>query len=177
METYIRFCDRLSKGCGIIAGIMLLFAVVLVLTEIVIRTLLDSTLYITDEYTGYLMAAITTLALAYTLREKGHIRMVFLHTLLKGKARSALEIYAFTVGLAMFALITYTTAVFFWDSVVSGSRSMQISETYLAIPQFFMVFGALVMALQFAAELCRSIQGLRSGDVREQDVESSTLGR
>lgn len=177
METFIRWCDRLSKGCGVIAGILLIVAVILVLSEIVVRTLLDSTLYITEEYTGYLMAAITTLALAYTLQDKGHIRMVFLYSKLKGKARSALEIYSFAVGFVMFAVITFTTASFFWDSVVSQTRSMQISETYLAIPQFFMPFGALVITLQFAAELCRVINGLRLGVVKEQDIESGALGR
>jgi len=177
MEKFTRLCDSLSKGCGILAGIMMLIALVLVLTEIVIRTLFSSTLYITEEYTGYLMAAITFLALAYTLKEKGHIRMVFLYSLLKGKARSFLELYAFAVGFVLFAIVTFTTTRFFWDSVVSQSRSMQISETYLAIPQFFMPLGAFVMTLQFAAELCRVIQELRLGVEKERDVESGALGR
>jgi len=177
MEKFVRLCDRLSQTCGTIAGIMMLLGLALVLIEIVIRTLFDMTLYITEEYTGYLMVAITFLALSYTLKERGHIRMVFLHKVLKGKARIALDIYAFAVGLAVSAVLTMTTTRLFWDSVVSQTRSMQISETYLAIPQFFMPLGALVMVLQFAAELGRSIIKLRSGGGEEQEVESSALGR
>ncbi|MFZ5647556.1 MAG: TRAP transporter small permease subunit [Bacillota bacterium] len=177
MERLVRLCDRLSQACGMIAGIMMLVGIALVLIEIVIRTLFSMTLYITEEYTGYLMVGITFLALSYTLKEKGHIRMVFLHTVLKGKARVALDIYAFAAGLALSAVITVTTSLFFWDSVVSQSRSMQISETYLAVPQFFMPLGALAMALQFAAELGRSVLLLRSADLKEREVESSSLGR
>lgn len=177
MEKLVRLCDRLSHACGKVAGVMMLAGMALVIIEIVIRTLFSMTLYITEEYTGYLMLAITFLSLSYTLKEKGHIRMVFLHTVLKGKARIALDIFAYAAGLAFFSVITISTAGFFWDSVATQSRSMQISETYLAIPQFFMPLGALVMALQFAAELGRSVLHIRSADGGEREVESGALGR
>jgi len=54
---------------------------------------------------------------------------------------------------------------------------MSITATYLAIPQFFMPMGILVLAIQFLAEIARSILHLRLGIVDEQDVESSMLGR
>lgn len=177
MEKFVRLCDRLSQACGIIAGLMMLTGIALVLIEIIIRTLFSATLYITEEYTGYLMVGITFLALSYTLKEKGHIRMVFLHTVLKGKAGIALDILTYTTGLAVCALITVTTSRFFWDSVVTQSRSMQISETYLAIPQFLMPLGTFVMALQFAAEIGRSILHLRSVSGDEREIESRALGR
>lgn len=177
MEIFIRLSDRLSKAGGVLAGILMLIGVTMVLTEIVLRTLFNMTLYITEEYTGYLMVGITFLALAYTLRERGHIRMTFLHSALKGKARTALDIYTFAFGMAFFSIVTWTTAGFFWDSVVSHSRSMQVSATYLAIPQFFMPLGSFIMTLQFAAEMCRSIVKLRPGVVQEEEAESIYLGR
>ena len=54
---------------------------------------------------------------------------------------------------------------------------MQISQTYLAIPQFFMPFGTFVMMLQFAAEFMRTLMLLRAGRVDEVEAESSMLGR
>ncbi|MCL4440316.1 MAG: TRAP transporter small permease [Firmicutes bacterium] len=176
MERFVRLCDGLSLACGVLAAVLLIIGLTLIIIEVVIRTLFSMTLYITEEYTGYLMLAITFLGLSYTLKEKGHIRMLFLHTLLKGKARIALDIFAFSAGLAICALITMTTANFFWDSVVSKSQSMQISGTYLAIPQFFMPLGSLMMTLQFAAELGRSILHIRSGNLEEPEVESKALG-
>lgn len=177
MNRFIRICDGLTKASGWLAGILMLIGMTLVLIEVIIRTLFSKTLYITEEYTGYLMVAITFLALAYTLKEKGHIRMTFLHTLLKGRRRMVLDIYSFVVGFAISAVITFTTTRFFWDSVVSQTKSMQISETYLAIPQFVMPLGAFVLTLQFAAELIRCIHSLRIGEVQEQVVESKALGR
>ena len=175
MEAFIRFCDRLSLYGGVLSGILMIVALVLVCVEMVVRTMFAKTLYITEEYTGYLMAALTFLALAYTLRDKSHIRMVFLHEVLKGKARTLVDIYAFAVGFVFCAFLTYNCADFFLDSIRTGSRSMQISATPLAIPHFFMPLGSLILTLQFAAEFCRSLLRLRTGETGE--AESSTLGR
>ena len=177
MESFVRLSDRLSVVCGVASGVLMVFSTLLVAAEIVARTTFDKTLYITEEYSGYLMAALTCLALAYTLKEKSHIRMTFLHTIAKGQAKVWVELIAFAVGFAFCALLTYTTADFFWDAVVSKSRSMQISQTYLAIPQFFMPFGTFVMMLQFAAEFMRTLMLLRAGRVDEVEAESSMLGR
>lgn len=178
MEKFVRAIDRISHAFGIIAGLMMLIGVALVLTEIFVRALFDNTLYITEEYTAYLMVAITFFGLAYTLKEKGHIRMVFLHKFIKGgKARIFLDIYSFMVGLAMFTVITITSTDFVWDSVVSGTRSMQISKTYLAIPQSAMPLGSLLITLQFAAQIVRSIIKLRTGEIDEIETESQELGR
>lgn len=156
---------------------MLLIGAALTLTEIILRTFFSKTTYISEEYTGYLMVAITFLALSYTLKEKGHIRMTLLHSVVKGKARVFLDIYAFIVGFAICAVITYTTSQFFWGSVVSQTRSMHVSGTYLAVPQFFMPLGFFMMSVQFLAEITRSILRLRLGTVEEYEVESSILGR
>jgi TRAP-type C4-dicarboxylate transport system permease small subunit len=175
MEAFIRFCDRLSLYGGVLSGILMIVALLLVCTEMVVRTMFAKTLYITEEYTGYLMAALTFLALAYTLRDKSHIRMVFLHEVLKGRSRTLVDLYAFTVGFLFCLILTWNCADFFLDSIKTGSRSMQISATPLAYPHFFMPLGSAILTLQFAAEICRSFIRLRTGETGE--AESSTLGR
>lgn len=177
MESFVRMCDKLSVACGVASGVLMVISTLLVLAEIVMRGVFSKTLYITEEYSGYLMAALTFLALAYTLKDKSHIRMTFLHTIAKGKAKLWLDVFAFSVGFAFCALLTYTTGEFFWDAVVTKSRSMQISQTYLAIPQFFMPLGTGVMMLQFVAEIMRTILLLRTGNVDAVEAESSMLGR
>lgn len=177
MGKFIKLVDRINQGTGIITGFMMILATVMVLLEIITRTVFSKTLYITEEYTGYLMVGITFVGLAFTLKEKGHIRMTFLQTVLKGKARMYLEMYALTVGLLFFIVITYTTAGFFWDSVVSQTRSMQISSTYIAIPQFFMPLGSFLMTMQLIAELMRSIVNVKSGQIDTEDKDAMALGR
>lgn len=78
MKKIINFIDHLSGFSGWVAGIMTAIAMILVAGEIVYRTGFSRTLYVTDEYSGYLMTMVTFCGLAYTLRERGHIRMMML---------------------------------------------------------------------------------------------------
>ena len=161
MKKLINLIDNLSGIGGWVAGIMMAVALVISVAEIVYRSFLDKTLYIADEYTGYLMAMLTFMGLAYTLRERGHIRMMFLPHFIKGRAHVVFNMVCFTLGFLFCAGLTLFTWDFFWDSVVNESQSMQISETYLAIPQASLPIGSFLMTMQFAAEFLKGIAVLR----------------
>lgn len=178
MKKTIRLIDSLSGFSGWAAGVMTFIAVLLVSGEIIYRSVFSRTLYITDEYSGYLMTMVTFCGLAYTLRERGHIRMMMLPHFLKGRSRILFDMVCFVVGFFFCLALTWYTFVFFWDSVVNDSRSMHVSETYLAVPQFFMPFGALLFALQFLAEFLKAVAMLR-GDIRGLRIleEADDLGR
>ena len=178
MKRIIRIIDGLSGLSGWLAGIMMFAAMVLVVAEIVWRTGFSGTLYITDEYSGYLMTMLTFSGLAYTLRERGHIRMMMLPHFLKGRIRIIFNMVCFVAGFVFCIAFTWFTYEFFWDSYVNGSRSMHVSETYLAIPQFFMPCGAALMTLQFLAEFLKGVAMLR-GDTEGLRIleESDELGR
>lgn len=161
MKKLINAIDRISGFGGFLAGAMMCMGVALVMGEIILRTGFSRTLYVTEEYSGYLMAILTFCALGYTLRERGHIRMTFLHKVVTGRPRVYLDMACFIVGFLFCVTLTWYMSIFFWDSVVTGSRSMQISRTYLAVPQAFLPFGSSVIALQFVSEFLKSIQILR----------------
>lgn len=178
MKQLIRTIDGLSGLMGGLAGIMLCIGLVLTCGEILLRTAFDRTLYITDEYSGYLMCGLTFCALSYTLKEKGHIRMTLIHGLIKDRKRDYLDTICFLVGGIFSAFLTLYTWDLFRDSVATGSQSMQISATYLAIPQFFMPFGAGVLTLQFFSEFLKSLLILRgdtAGLVLREEIKD--LGR
>ena len=178
MKRLINLIDNLSGIGGWLAGILMAVALAISVAEIVVRSGFDATLYVTDEYTGYLMAMLTFMGLAYTLRERGHIRMMFLPHLIKGRAHVIFNMVCYLVGFLFCAGLTWFTGEFFWDSVVSESQSMQVSETYLAIPQFFLPVGSLLLTLQFAAEFLKGLAVLR-GDTQGLRIleEADDLGR
>ncbi|KIX12846.1 TRAP transporter small permease subunit [Dethiosulfatarculus sandiegensis] len=169
MKPLIHFIDKLSQLGGYAAGVMTCLGLAIVLVEIVARSLFDATIYITDEYSGYLMCGLAFCGLAYTFKEKGHIRMVFIYKSLKNRARLFLELCCLGAGLIFCIFLTYHSGLFFWDSVVSGSQSMQITETYLAIPQFFMPLGSFILTLQLAAGLVRGLLVLK-GEMPESEL-------
>lgn len=178
MEKIARFIDKCSGFGGAIAGLMLCAGLGLIIAEIILRSCFNSTLYITNEYAGYLMSGLTLCALSYTLRDRAHIRMTFLHRTVTGKARLYLDLACFAAGLVFSIGLAWFTVQLFWDSVSNQTQSMQISQTYLAIPQFFMPFGALLLSLQFFSEILKTLLALRSGAVDIAiDEAAQNLGR
>ena len=106
MKKLINFIDNLSGFSGWVAGIMTVIALVLVVAEIIWRTGFSSTLYISDEFAGYLMAMLTFCGLAYTLRERGHIRMMMMPHFLKGRTRIIFNMVCFVIGFAFCIALT-----------------------------------------------------------------------
>lgn len=178
MKRWINAIDRIAGFGGWTAGVMMMAALLVVCSEIVARTLFGKTLYISDEYSGYLMAMLTFFGLAYTLRERGHIRMMFLLHVIKGRRRVVYNMVCMVVGFAFCAGLLRFTGEFFWDSVINRTQSMQISETYLAIPQAFMPIGSFFLMLQFLAEFLKGVAILR-GDTAGLRIleETDELGR
>ena len=178
MKALIKVIDKMSSVGGYAAGCMTVLGLAIVIAEIFLRSLFSSTLYITEEYSGYLMCGISFCGLAYTLSKNGHIRMVFLHKILSTKPRLYLEIGCSMAGFVVCILITYSTAYLFCDSYETRSQSMQITETYLAIPQFFMPLGSLLISLQFLANVMKGFLTFK-GDLASSgliDVDNN-LGR
>jgi hypothetical protein len=62
--------------------------------------------------------------------------------------------------------------------VVSKTQSMQITETYLAIPQAFLPLGSFLFMLQFLSEFLKGIKLLQH-DTEGLNImeESDELGR
>jgi TRAP-type C4-dicarboxylate transport system permease small subunit len=178
VKAVIRAVNAFSGFGGWLAVIMICLALGLALSEILSRSLFNKTLYITEEYSGYLMCTLTFSSLAYTLRERGHIRMVFVLRMLSARGRHFLNLVCHSVGLLFGIGFTGFCFIFFWDSVVSGSQSMQVSETYLAVPQVFMPLGALMLTLQFLGEIFKDILVIR-GDTAGLTLteEADDLGR
>ena len=175
IKKIVNGIDFLSGVAGFLTGLMMCAGVVLVASEIVYRGAFDRTLYVAEEYAGYLMAMLTFCALGYTLRERGHIRMTFLHKVITGRPRIYLEMACIVIGFSFCLFLTYHTATFFWDAYITGSRSMQISRTRLAIPMFFLPLGASILTLQFLGEFLKCIFILRSDtggiDIKEEAAD------
>ncbi len=161
MKTFINAIDRISGFGGWAAGVLMVIALVIGVSEIVTRYAFGKTLYIADEYSGYLMAMLTFLGLAYTLRERGHIRMMFLMHILKGRRRVIFNMICMFVGFVFCIGLIQFTGEFFWDSVVNQTQSMQITETYLAIPEAFLPIGSFFLLLQFLSEFLKGVAILR----------------
>lgn len=158
------YIERINSGLGFIAGICIAAGSLLIVTEISSRLFLGKSLLITDEYTGYLMAVSSFLGLGYVEKNHGHIRMDLIDLLGKRFPRLivACRFFAYIVALIFSAYLVYVGWKLFYQSYIFNSKSMQISETPLAIPQIFVPIGALALLLQYASNLAKYCMQLGS---------------
>lgn len=162
-----RVLDTLYTACGALAALFLVAIGVLVLTSITTR-LLGLTVPGLTNYAGYCMAASSFLALAYTLRRGGHIRVAILLQHLDGWRRRAAELWCLAVGFVLAAWLA-------WYSVKMVRVSLQINDispgpdaTPLWIPQIAMALGTTVLAI---ALLDRLIEVARGGPIEDQQEQ------
>ncbi|CAK7072531.1 MAG: hypothetical protein DELT_01947 [Desulfovibrio sp.] len=161
MKKCIAAIERMNNVLGWLAGFCIASASFLILAEVVSRVFWGSSLQVTTEYTGYLMAVSSFLGLGYVQKTKGHIRMDLidlLRTKFPGVIR-ACRILAYGLSILFAGYLTCVGWRLFYQSYVFGSKSMQISETPLAIPQIFIPLGAAALLLQYVCDLYKYCSG------------------
>ena len=175
MKIFVKIVDKITSVAGAVAGVMLCITVILMITEVVLRSFFTKTLYVADEYSAFLMVGITFLGLAYALKEGSHIQMSLVHRFLTDKQRAILNIITLAIGFVLIAIIFVKTSQFFWTAVVYGGRSLNVSGTHLAIPKFFMPLGSMVFALQFLSEMFKNVIQIREGKYTKHKTELEEL--
>lgn len=156
-----RFLDTLYTAAGVLAAVFLIAIGVLVLTSITTR-LMGWTVPGLANYAGYCMAASSFLALAYTLRMGGHIRVSILLQNLDGAKRRAAELCCLGCGFCLAAYFAFYSVKMVRVSLQINDVSQGPDATPLWIPQIVMAVGTSVLAV---ALLDRLIEVLRGGAI------------
>ncbi|MBM4329687.1 MAG: TRAP transporter small permease [Deltaproteobacteria bacterium] len=154
--------NQLSHAGGVAASVLILAISLLILLEIILRTVFAATTLIADEYAAYFLACLVFLGLAYTLKTEGHIRIRLLLSRLSPKGQAYLNLICSAVALIFLIYLSWHIRELFYASVISDSRSLHPSRTPIYIPQFFLLVGSFLMTLQLGANILTSIISLRS---------------
>lgn len=148
--------DRLYQWAGYAAGALLVGLCGVILYSILARLL---GLYVggINDFAGYMMATSTFMALAYTFRSDGHIRVGLVIQRFSGAPRRGLEILclALMTGVTWFFCFYMIRLVYF--SYIFGERSEGADATPLWIPQTPVAVGAALFAVAVAHSLLQAI--------------------
>lgn len=147
MNFLANLSDKLSKGSAYLAGFILVALVLLILTEIFLRSFFDISTMIVDEYSGYLYLASIFLGLAYAFSKDAHIRINIVTSRLSKKANKKIDILAAIITLGVLAFALYRTILFTYDSYELEMLSENVSETPLYLTQLAMPIGISIFML------------------------------
>lgn len=167
-----RLLDRLYWAAAIMSAMFIVLICILISAQVFLNILgrfapgvLPSTIPSYADFSGFMLAASTFLALAYTLRSGGHIRVsLFVERLPKGCV-PWIEGFALVAGLCFVGLGLWFAGVLVGESWHFGDVSSGIVPIPLWIPQTIMCLGLglLFLALSHTlVDLLRSRQSVLS---------------
>jgi len=152
------FLDKLYLGAGLLAGFFIILITVMILAQIVGRwfgIIIPST----EDFAGFFLAATTFLALAYTFKMGGHIRVTILVHLLKGKLQQVALIFSLLIFSAIVAYGAYYSVLFAYESWSFNEVSQGYIPVPLWIPQLSMALGLVIFLIALVDDLLLVLRG------------------
>jgi TRAP-type C4-dicarboxylate transport system permease small subunit len=157
MQTFQSAVYAVSRVAAFLACLILMGMVGHILFEIVLRTFFATSTYVLDEFVGYGVAAVTFLALGYSLEHGSLIRVTLLIGRVTARARQILEVLSALATMSVVALLIW----FFWLRMArnwtQNRVSSSIAEVPMWIPEAGILLGLCVFWLQLLAYALRQI--------------------
>ncbi len=147
MKFLTKFEKWLSGLGAFLSALFIIALVLLILTEIFMRSFLDKSTMLADEYSGYFYLASVFLGLGYTFSQKAHIRINILTAKLTSKWQSYFDIFAGTVTFSVISFIFYRVILLTIDSYDFDILSERVSETPIYLTQIPMIIGSFIFVI------------------------------
>jgi len=142
---------KLSSWGAFVASVLLIALVCLILVEIVLRYVFNTSTMLSDEYSGYLYLALTCFGLGYTFLRDGHIRITVITSKLSTKKAALVDSFAGIVTLGVLGFAFYRTVLLSWDSFQTGVRSEGVSATPIWMAQLSLPLGLALFMIAVMA--------------------------
>ena len=166
MSTWQKIITFIEKVSDVVSGYLqaalIFLLMVMLLVEVLSRYILNAPLSISEELGGYLLVAITFIGLAYTWKEKGHVRVVLLVSRLPEKIKQRLRLATLIIAVSFCFPLIKACYDLLQDSLLFEARSGSWLRTPLVYPQTILIIGAVLLLLQLIAEVIKAIIGFKN---------------
>ena len=139
-----------SSAFGAASIVVILMA--MVVADIFGRKVLNKPVPMSYEVGAFMLVFIVFMGLAYSQRQKAHIRVEILTLRMPPKIRAAMDLFAYTLGIAVYGLIFYETFKWSYHSFEIGEYVAGLVNIPKWPSQFAVAFGALLISLQFISD-------------------------
>lgn len=153
---------RLEAACLWLTGACLVAMLLVILVEVVTRSLFRFSFEVVDEMGGYLTVAVSFLALAPAQARKAFHNVALVQNRVSARARSAWLACFHLLALAFSLTVTFAMVRYVFRSWQQGDAASTVMRTPLWIPQSVMVIGMAVLCLVLAAELVAAIRAFHT---------------
>lgn len=145
----VRTFDRIVDSMAILAALIVLFVMVAVGVEVIMRSFFDRVTRWVLEISEYSLLFVTFLGAAWVLRRERHVRMDIVLNLFSPKSQSLINFFTAILCTIVCLIITWFGGRVTWDYFRSG----YYFSTPLETPQYLILviipIGALLLLVQF----------------------------
>ncbi len=162
--------EKIADSGGYISGWLVPAMMILVVIEVITRYFLHQPLMVADEFSAYMLVALSYLGLAYTWRQGGHVRISILVSRLPIRISNWLRLGSLTL-----ILIFMMEMVRVGFKMVVYARQIDLrSPTWLTIPLFWpqltVFIGFVILTLVLFVEVVKGVVKIRVGEDLEEKI-------
>ncbi len=159
MKRFLRLLDRTMEGLTFLAGLILVFIMISVCSDVILRTFFQMPQMWVTEVTEVLLLYITFLAAGWLLRDEGHVRVDILLNRLTPRTVALFGIVSSLIGVFVSLVLTVfgfaVTLDYFRRGVYTPSAmEIPVSWILLVIP-----VGSLFLFFQFIRRGLKNLTG------------------
>ncbi len=155
LKKIINWIDRLSDYGAYLSAVILIAIIILIVTNIILMSVFNTSIMITDEYSAYMFAWFVMFSVSYTLKENAHIKITVLSSKLPRGMRKFLRLVVIAVAFAISVFAAYNSGYMVYQAYVYQMRADTVAQTLLYIPQLCMPLGFSMLSLQLFGEFLK----------------------
>ena len=159
MEKMMKIFDQVLKIMMFIAGILLIFIMLSVCMEVILRTFFDVSLMWITEVTEIMLLYITFLGSAWVLREGGHVKVDIILSRLKPRIKAFLGIISSILGIFVSLILTGFGFKVALDCLHKSAYTPTAMEIPMALIIIIIPIGCLMLFLQFIRRTLKYVAG------------------
>lgn len=162
LQKVINIIEKLTDVLsGRLQAVVIFLLMVMLLVEVLTRYILRAPLSIAEEMGGYMLVSITFMGLAYTWKEKGHVRVTLIISRLPERAARLVRFIALILATVFTLPLIKACYDLLADSLLFESRSGSWLRTPLVYPQTILLVGAVLLFLQLLVEIIKAIIAIK----------------
>ena len=174
----MKLTEKVSSGfsrtldlLGLVACILILFSMMLVVTDVVMRYFLNRPIQWTTEITEYSLLFIAFLGAAWVLKREGHVGMDLIVNRLGRRVQALLNAVTSSIGALIWLTITWFSVKATWEFYELGFFFF----TPLRTPKFIIIsiipIGSALLFIQFMRRAYSYGQSFAGQQPREQGLQ------
>ncbi|NVJ92712.1 MAG: TRAP transporter small permease [Methylocystaceae bacterium] len=153
--------DGFAKVIQVATGAVLLALVLLVCTEVLMRSLMNLSLGFAEEVTGYCVVMLTFFGAAMALRSNALFQVSFIYAHIPSRIQIWVHRLFILMALITCLILAWKTQDLMFSSLSRGKFAPTVLRTPLWIPQLIMPIGFSVLSIFLIEKLLLSARKLK----------------